>query len=390
MSEVIYCNDTRYPGPKAHPAPPAITGLPTQAELDAYPRMFTWGELKEIIMTGQLEELMRNKEMQFKYDQWSGGMKAKFGSTEKYLTQARLPFEQSPSQPAEPTYDLTTSLDQPHPLPSGLPTQDTEPQTPVSGSSTPASVGFVSLASLSLVNGKLTKSKSKSALSIASSPGEETGVTPEGKEAEEEEEHKVEYLRFDPEKGLDAEKYAVLPNDWPYNVPYGVRHFCVWSRIPIAHPHLVGYDPAAWAKIEDEGLGGFTGVTPLPPATITPPQSQFPSPPSSNDGSATPAGAVGRGKYQVELPKTEWYARDVMHGGREMRQWAGAQYESEGGKEVGKMVKGLWDERGWECLWFVNPPRLQSVPGFSHFHVFARRKTPEEIDAAESILTCKA
>ena len=35
-------------------------------------------------------------------------------------------------------------------------------------------------------------------------------------------------------------------------------------------------------------------------------------------------------------------------------------------------------------LQFVNPPRLQSVPGFSHFHVFARRKTPEEIDAAEA------
>jgi hypothetical protein len=33
---------------------------------------------------------------------------------------------------------------------------------------------------------------------------------------------------------------------------------------------------------------------------------------------------------------------------------------------------------------FVNPPRLQSVPGFSHFHVFARRKTPEEIDASEA------
>jgi hypothetical protein len=28
--------------------------------------------------------------------------------------------------------------------------------------------------------------------------------------------------------------------------------------------------------------------------------------------------------------------------------------------------------------------RLQSIPGFSHFHVFARRKTPEEIDAAEA------
>jgi hypothetical protein len=40
-----------------------------------------------------------------------------------------------------------------------------------------------------------------------------------------------EYLRYEPHTGLDPEKYAVLPNDWPYNVPYGVRHFCVWSRV---------------------------------------------------------------------------------------------------------------------------------------------------------------
>jgi hypothetical protein len=39
------------------------------------------------------------------------------------------------------------------------------------------------------------------------------------------------YLRYDPSKGLDYETYAVLPNDWPYCVPYGVRHFCVWSRV---------------------------------------------------------------------------------------------------------------------------------------------------------------
>lgn len=47
---------------------------------------------------------------------------------------------------------------------------------------------------------------------------------------EEEEEPENVFLRWD-EAGLDAEKYAVLPNDWPYNIPYGVRHFCVWSRV---------------------------------------------------------------------------------------------------------------------------------------------------------------
>jgi hypothetical protein len=34
---------------------------------------------------------------------------------------------------------------------------------------------------------------------------------------------------------------------------------------------------------------------------------------------------------------------------------------------------------------FVNPAHLQSVPGFSHFHVFARRKTPQEIDISEKV-----
>lgn len=46
---VIYDNDTRYPGPLVHPPPAEITGMPTQSELDAQARMFTWGELKEIV-----------------------------------------------------------------------------------------------------------------------------------------------------------------------------------------------------------------------------------------------------------------------------------------------------------------------------------------------------
>lgn len=33
------------------------------------------------IVTGTLEKLMRNKEMQYKYDVWSKYMKANFGST---------------------------------------------------------------------------------------------------------------------------------------------------------------------------------------------------------------------------------------------------------------------------------------------------------------------
>ena len=69
------------------------------------------------------------------------------------------------------------------------------------------------------------------------------------------------------------------------------------------------------------------------------------------------------------------------------------------GEEVDIFVRKRWREREWETAWFVNPPvsyfpiassylflnaelffqRLQSVPDLSHIHVFARRKTREEI-----------
>jgi len=49
------------------------------------------------------------------------------------------------------------------------------------------------------------------------------------------------------------------------------------------------------------------------------------------------------------------------------------------GKEVHAFVQRRWPEREWETAWFVNPPRLQSVPGLAHIHVFARHKDLEEI-----------
>ncbi len=54
MQPIIYINDTRFPGPAVYPPPGFITGIPSQDELDAYPRMFTWGELKEIVRMSSL------------------------------------------------------------------------------------------------------------------------------------------------------------------------------------------------------------------------------------------------------------------------------------------------------------------------------------------------
>ncbi|ORX35857.1 hypothetical protein BD324DRAFT_629285 [Kockovaella imperatae] len=439
MEAVIYNGDTRYPGPKVHPPPAHIKGIPTQAELDAFPRMFTWGELKAIVRSGDLEQLMRNKALQARYIEWMTGQKARYGSTEQYLTRARLPWN-APTDPAfEPsgTYDISSSPTQTAglvmPTPADIKnlTISTDPDklltkkaldqldashvaTPGSGTSTPTSAGFVSLASLQLVNGKLKKSRSirSNTSSHRATPvatpvvhqrsrfatedsgpvpyetDHEEGINTSNDDEEEADEVPV-YLKWDEKQGLDSEKFAVLPNDWPYNTPYGSRHYCVWSRVPIAHPELVDYDPKAWAQIEEQGLGGFTGVTPLRPFTgqvpMTPAMASAAGNSSKLFSYPSPADPGDPGRKSIgKLENRDWYAADVAFAGKDMREWAGVTYESRGGKEVGKMVAGLWDPRGWECLWFVNPPRLQSVPGFSHFHVFARRKTPEEIDAAES------
>lgn len=236
--------------------------------------------------------------------------------TEKYLTQARLPWANS-STP-EPTYDLTTDLDRPSASSSSTspqataapnltisdltsstnPTSSINPRsagalsaahlsapgrgavgrgaesTPGSGASTPSSAGFVSLASLKMVNGMLKRRKPRESTSMSSSavasasasatvtpsktpsasgspkligadengPQAATADQMDKVEADTEADAEVdddeyedmpepEYLRYEPHTGLDPEKYAVLPNDWPYNVPYGVRHFCVWSRV---------------------------------------------------------------------------------------------------------------------------------------------------------------
>lgn len=124
---------------------------------------------------------------------------------------------------------------------------------------------------------------------------------------------------------------------------------------------MVDYNPDAWSKIESEGLGGFTGVTPLfrrknyptftPSPKISPPTSGTTSPDANPNPNLNVGAVLGRTKSLGHLEGDEWFAVDCDYSGGERRRWAGVGYESEGGREVGTMVKGLWDERGWECLW---------------------------------------
>jgi len=149
-------------------------------------------------------------------------------------------------------------------------------------------------------------------------------------------------------------------------------------QIPIAHPSLVDYDADAWATIEQNGLCGFTGVTPFIPQLVDEdeenkvgdkgkdapslpvPQEKNLLAPTPLSNAATPTTPVQRlDAESISRPRSRadgeddsgYYAIDVQYGGEDIRAWAGVEFESIGGHEVGNMVCGLWDPRGWETVW---------------------------------------
>lgn len=112
-----------------------------------------------------------------------------------------------------------------------------------SGASTPSSVAYVSLDSVlprvnkALARRKERQSRRRNPISPSETPAssdDSYGGAADALDGEADDQdledpaHDV-FLRW--EGHLDPEKYAVLPNDWPYCVPYGVRHYCVWSRV---------------------------------------------------------------------------------------------------------------------------------------------------------------
>ncbi|CAK5266084.1 unnamed protein product, partial [Mycena citricolor] len=64
-----------------------------------------------------------------------------------------------------------------------------------------------------------------------------------------------------------SEYISIIQNDWPYSVPVEVEHTLVWTRIPIFHPTLI--PESIRARIEQDGLWGFTGNDEPPPSPST-------------------------------------------------------------------------------------------------------------------------
>ncbi|KAF5382474.1 hypothetical protein D9615_003026 [Tricholomella constricta] len=139
---------------------------------------------------------------------------------------------------------------------------------------------------------------------------------------------------------------SIIQNDWPYSVPHEIEHTLIWTRVPIFHEDLVM--EAVVARIHQDGLCGFTGNTSAPPSPSTLP-------------SCLPALAEW-GITMAKLVRSEKATEEEEALVRKA------------GEEVHEFVRKRWDESRWETAWFVNPPRLQSVPGLAHIHVFARQK----------------
>ncbi|OAX41395.1 hypothetical protein K503DRAFT_735631 [Rhizopogon vinicolor AM-OR11-026] len=267
---------------------PLRTGPPTREELLAhYPAKFTWDQLKAFVNSGDLGLLKRDKALQRRYDAWSPGIVKDHGSMVNYLINRRLQW-------GKPD---TLSL-----LPSAL-DDNTRPEEA----------------------SHISPSKSDQPL---------PPLPPDAPE----------YFKAD--IPADSELISIIQNDWPYSVPIEIEHTLIWSRVPIFHPALIPVEIDA--RVQQDGLCGFTGNDEPPPSPSTLPECL----PALAEWGITMENLVRSPKGSPEI--------EVM--------------AKSAGREIDGFVRRRWVESEWETAWFVNPPRLQSVRGLAHIHVFAKKK----------------
>jgi len=144
---------------------------------------------------------------------------------------------------------------------------------------------------------------------------------------------------------------SIITNDWPYSVPPSIEHHLIWTVLPILPPDLPSIIKP---RLLQDGLWDFTGYTAYSP------------PPSPSLLSGCLPALSDWGVTEASLIRSPRMTEEEEIAVREA------------GSEVHKFVIATWKEREWETAWFVNPPRLQSVPALAHIHVFARYKGQEE------------
>lgn len=151
---------------------------------------------------------------------------------------------------------------------------------------------------------------------------------------------------------------SIIQNDWPYSgksaycfwylhnlpgrlVPLDVEHALIWTKLPILPPPtLVPPQISATlseetlnkvtARLQQDGIWGFTGSNEPPPSPSLLPQS---------------LGALS--EWGVTLDKLIISPRGSAEEEVAIRMV---------GNEVAKFIKNRWKEDEWETAWFVNPP----------------------------------
>lgn len=144
---------------------------------------------------------------------------------------------------------------------------------------------------------------------------------------------------------IPSQFISIIQNDWPYSsadipivdpsyrlsfslVPLDVEHTLIWTRAPIFHEDLI--PPCISARIEQDGLWGFTGLVSPPPSPTTLPSCL----PALSEWGVTMETLI---RSEKGTPEEEALVLRA-------------------GEEVQNFVRKRWIETEWETAWFVNPP----------------------------------
>lgn len=116
-------------------------------------------------------------------------------------------------------------------------------------------------------------------------------------------------------------------------VPPEIEHTLIWTKAPIYHPELV--HPSIKARVDQDGLWGFTGLDSPPPSpsllpTFLPALAEWGITKDNMITSAPPS------PEEAELLRCA-------------------------ASEVHRYVQNRWKEDEWETAWFVNPPVSNSI-----------------------------
>lgn len=316
--------ETRTPGsylPNPYPTSPS--------------RFMSWQYIIDVLSHGDLDQLCRDPVCDTAYRSFAPGVRAQYDGIENYIRQVRLGW------PAEKTVNTGPNmLDRPQKDPLLILSQ-------LSSSGSPSGSGVSTPNGTKLPLEAVKETWPEKILPHPTQPGIVLR-------------HFVADADADAEGGQSLVK--TIPNDWPYGIPAGCTHWCVWSKLPILHPSLFSTPDTPFPEslreelyncVTGDGIRGFAGFTPSSP---TNPIYQW-------NAATIPEilGSYSQAKL-AQLNQTGKEPEEVQ-----LTKELVSQAHSWASRHVTRYIIKTWPEEKFETAWFCNPPELRTVPGLSHF-----------------------